>query len=67
MILDLIVGSLNLTAELPHLEAKGPGFVPSYQSLAICWGWGVKYRCDGGDGSDACGGAPCHQGHDASQ
>lgn len=38
VILHLIVGSLNLPAELPHLEAKGLGFVPSYQSLVTCWG-----------------------------
>lgn len=53
MILDLIVGSLNLTAKLLHLDPKGSGFVSSHHSLATCWGWGVGYTCDSGDGG--CG------------
>lgn len=55
-ILSLTVGSLNLTAELPHFEAKGLGFCIFLSLFGHLLGLGIRNGCDGADSGDDGGG-----------
>lgn len=56
MVLGLIVGSLNLTAELPYFEAKRLCFCIFLSLFGLLLGLGIRYGCDGADGGDGGGG-----------